>query len=292
MTQSPFYSKSNITLYNENCIDYLKRQPDNSIKFTLTSPPYDNIRDYNGYSFDFENIAKELWRCTLSGGIVCWNVADATICGSETGTSMKQAIFFMSLGFRLHDTMIYVKKNPMPAGVSSKRYHQSWEYIFILSKDTPTTFNPIMVKAKFGHLDANMKFRGKEGNIKYNKTKRNEFTKIRNVFEYSVGGGHSSKDKVAFKHPAIMPELLAADMISTWTDINDIVFDPFTGAGTTAKMCLLAGRKFTGTELSSEYCDITKQRIDIALDSVEYRYSKLFEPETSEEICVPIELVV
>jgi site-specific DNA-methyltransferase (adenine-specific) len=262
----PFYSQNDVNIYNNNCLDYLKSLPDNSIKFTLTSPPYDDIRDYNGYSFPFEDIANELWRTTKVGGVIAWNVADATVKGSETGTSMRQALYFMSLGFRLHDTMIYAKKNPMPAGVSSKRYHQAWEYIFILSKDAPETFNPIMVKAKFGHLEANMKHRGKDGEIKYTKTKRNEFTKVRNIFEYSIGGGHSTKDKVAFGHPALMPEQLAHDMITTWTNESDEVFDPFTGAGTTAKMCLLANRRFHGTELSLEYCELIKTRIELTLN--------------------------
>lgn len=264
MSHQSFLSLNDIEIYNEDCLIYLKRQPSDSIKFTLTSPPYDNIRDYNGYSFPFEEIAQELYRCTSNGGVVAWNVADATVNGSETGTSMRQALYFMSLGFRLHDTMIYAKKNPMPAGVSSKRYHQAWEYIFILSKGVPTTFNPIMVKAKFGHLQANMKHRGSDGEMNYTKTKRNEFTKVKNIFEYSVGGGHSTKDKVAFKHPAIMPEQLAADMISTWTDPGDTVFDPFTGSGTSAKMAYTLNRKFQGTELSLEYCEIIKQRMQVS----------------------------
>lgn len=265
----PLYLSTNdINIYNDNCLDYLKTLPNDSIKFTLTSPPYDDIRDYKGYSFPFEEIAQELWRTTKVGGVIAWNVADATVKGSETGTSMRQALYFMSLGFRLHDTMIYAKNNPMPAGVSSKRYHQAWEYIFILSKDAPETFNPIMVKAKFGHLEANMKHRGKDGEIKYTKTKRNEFTKVRNIFEYNIGGGHSTKDKVAFGHPALMPEQLAHDMISTWTDPGDQVFDPFSGAGTTAKMCLVTNRKFHGTELSLEYCKIAEARIDLVLNPV------------------------
>jgi site-specific DNA-methyltransferase (adenine-specific) len=260
-----FYDQDQICLYQANCLDYLRSQPADSIKFTLTSPPYDDIRDYKGYSFPFEEIAQELWRVTRPGGVIAWNVADATVKGSETGTAMRQALYFMSLGFRLHDTMIYVKKNPMPSGVSSKRYHQAWEYIFILSRDTPETFNPIMVRAKFGHLEANMKHRGAEGTIDYVKTKRNEFTKVRNVFEYSVGGGHSTKDRIAFQHPAIMPEQLALDQIQTWTDPGDVVFDPFTGSGTTAKMARIAGRRFVGTEMSAEYCDIARQRLESTL---------------------------
>lgn len=276
------YSNKDINIYNDNCLDYLKTQPDNSIKFTLTSPPYDEIRDYKGYSFPFEEIAQELWRTTRVGGVIAWNVADATIKGSETGTSMRQALYFMSLGFRLHDTMIYAKKNPMPASVNSKRYHQAWEYIFILSKDAPETFNPLMVKAKFGHLTASMKHRGKEGDITYKKTKRNEFTKVKNIFEYSVGGGHSSKDKVAFQHPAIMPEQLAFDMISTWTNEGDTVFDPFTGSGTTAKMCMVSNRKFHGTEMSKEYCDIITERLDGYVNSLNIQpKKKTIEPTTT-----------
>ena len=272
-----FYSVNDIAIHNDNCLDYLATIPDNSIKFTLTSPPYDDIRDYNGYSFPFEDIAKELWRTTKSGGVIAWNVADATIKGSETGTSMRQALYFMSLGFRLHDTMIYAKKNPMPAGVSSKRYHQAWEYVFILSKDAPETFNPIMVKAKYGHLEASMKHRGKDGDMNYTKTKRNEFTKVRNIFEYSVGGGHSSKDKIAFQHPAIMPEQLAYDMITTWTDVADTVFDPFTGSGTTAKMCMATNRKFHGTEMSAEYCTIIQERLELAQSVLDKPENLLFE---------------
>jgi len=264
---TPFYSKNDINVHNVNCLDYLNTLPDNSIKFTLTSPPYDNIRNYTGYSFPFEEIAKELWRTTQKGGVIAWNVADATVGGSETGTSFKQALYFMSLGFRLHDTMIYAKKNPMPASVSSKRYHQAWEYVFILSKDAPDTFNPIMVKAKYGDATANMKHRGEDGELKYHKTKRNEFTKVRNIFEYSIGGGHTTKDKVAYKHPALMHEQLASDMISTWTNPGDEVFDPFAGAGTTAKMCYVLGRKFSGTEISTEYSELIKERIECFINS-------------------------
>lgn len=263
----PSYDENNIRVYNDDCLNYLKTLPDETIKFVLTSPPYDNIRNYKGYSFPFEEIAKELYRTVKKGGVVAWNVADATVNGSETGTSMRQALYFMSLGFRLHDTMIYAKKNPMPASVSSKRYHQAWEYIFILSKDTPETFNPIMVKAKYGDAQANMKHRGENGELKYHKTKRNEFTKVRNIFEYSIGGGHSTKDKVAYGHPALMPEQLASDMISTWTNPNDEVFDPFAGAGTTAKVCYVLGRKFVGTEISNEYCDLIQQRIKNFINS-------------------------
>lgn len=259
-----YYQDDSVCLYHADCLDYLQTVEDCKFKFTLTSPPYDDIRNYQGYSFPFQDIAKQLYRVTMSGGVVAWNVADATINGSETGTSMRQALYFMELGFRLHDTMIYAKRNPMPANINSKRYHQSWEYVFILSKNAPATFNPIMVKAKFGHLNARMKHRGTDNEQNYVETKRNEYTKVRNIFEYSIGGGQSTKDKIAFKHPAIMPEQLALDMITTWTNPGDLVFDPFTGSGTTAKMCKLSDRQFIGTEISLDYCSLAKQRMELA----------------------------
>lgn len=253
------------SIYNTDCLEYLQNQPDDSIRFVLTSPPYDNLRNYQGYSFDFEPIAQELSRTLAQGGVIIWNVSDATISGSETGTSMRQALYFMDQGLRLHDTMIYEKQNPMPASKSSKRYHQAWEYLFCFSKGTPSTFNPIMVPAKYGHVKANMKHRGPDGELKYTKTPRNSHTKVRNIFKYTIGGGHSTSDKEAYGHPAIMPEKLAEDQILTWTDPGDVVFDPFSGAGTTGKMSVKHGRCYVGTEVSKEYCDLSKIRIERAL---------------------------
>lgn len=262
MTITPYFEADNIRLYNVNCLEYLQTVPNDSIQFVLTSPPYDNIRNYKGFSFPFERIAQELWRTLKPGGVIAWNVADGTVDGSETGTSMRQALYFMELQFRLHDTMIYLKKNPIPANSNNKRYHQAWEYIFILSKGTPTTFNPITEKAKYSHVVNRGRFRGVNNDADYTVMKRNEYTRRRNVFEYSIGGGHTTTDKIAYKHPALMPEQLAQDMISTWTNPGDEVFDPFSGAGTTAKMCRFLNRKFVGTEISTEYCDIAQTRLE------------------------------
>ena len=254
------YNNDGICLYLQDCIEWMQSVDSDSIDMTLTSPPYDNIRNYEGYSFDFESTAKELYRITKPGGVVIWNVADQTVDGSETCTSMKQALYFVECGFKLHDTMIYLKKNPMPS--SGRRYHQSWEYIFCFSKGVPNTFNPIEVECKYGNLNANQKYRGVDGNKNYKVTKRNAVSKVKNVFEYIIGGGHTTKDKIAFEHPAIMPEKLAEDQIKTWTNEGDIVIDPFAGSGTTAKMCLMNHRKFYGCEVSEEYCNIFIKRLE------------------------------
>lgn len=245
-------------LYNENCLETMKHMEDGSIDMVLTSPPYDNLRNYKGYSFDFEAIAKELYRIVKDGGVVIWVVGDSTVGGSETLTSFKQALYFKEVGFNVNDTMIYCKNNPMPT--MGPRYHQSFEYIFCLSKGTPKTFNPIKVPTIY-HGDANMKNRGKDGSLEYVKRKRTTEKKLGNVFTYSIGGGISTKDKIAYKHPAIFPEKLAEDQIITWSNEGDVIYDPFMGSGTTAKMAILKGRKCIGSEISSEYCDIIKERL-------------------------------
>lgn len=245
-------------IYCENCLDTMAKMPDGVIDFVITSCPYDDLRNYNGYSFDFENIAKELYRVVKKGGVVIWVVGDSMKNGSESLTSFKQALFFKEIGFNVNDTMIYAKNNPMPTG--GKRYHQCFEYMFCLSKGTPKTFNPIMEETKYRGI-ANMKNRGKEGKLEYVKKERTKEKKVGNIFYYSIGGGISTKDKEAYKHPAIFPEKLVEDQIKTWTNENDIIYDPFMGSGTTAKMAVLMNREYIGSEISEEYCEIANNRI-------------------------------
>jgi len=245
-------------IYNEDCLITMGKMPDEFIDFVITSPPYDDIRNYNGFAFEFENIAKELFRVIKEGAVVIWVVSDATIDGSESGTSLKQALFFKQVGFRLHDTMIYYKNNPMPQ--TGNRYHQHFEYMFAFSKGSPKTFNPITEPTKYRGL-ANMKNRGKTGSLDYEKVERTTERKVGNVFFYSIGGGISTKDKIAYKHPAIFPEKLVYDQIFTWTNEGDIVYDPFMGSGTTAKIAQLMNRKWLGSEISKEYVEIAEERL-------------------------------
>ena len=254
-------------IYNENCLITMQKMPDDFVDFVITSPPYDDIRNYNGYQFEFEKIAIELFRVLKMGGVIIWVVNDATIDGSETGTSFKQALFFKQIGFRLHDTMIYYKNNPMPQ--TGNRYHQHFEYMFAFSKGSPKTFNPITEPTKYQGI-ANMKNRGKHGQLLYEKIARTNEKKIGNVFFYSVGGGITTKDKIAYNHPAIFPEKLALDQIITWTNENELVYDPFMGSGTTAKMSHILNRKWIGSEISTEYIEIAEKRLK------EYTIENLF----------------
>jgi DNA modification methylase len=247
-------------LHQQDCVEWMAAQPAESVDCVLTSPPYDNIRNYNGYSFDFESTAQQLVRLLAPGGVIVWNVADATQAGSESGTSMRQALYFMSLGLRLHDTMIYVKRNPMPTNRVTRRYHQAWEYLFVFSKHTPRVFNPIQVAAKYSG-DAMMKYRGQDGALTYKKTPRNAQTKLRNVFEYTIGGGHTTKNKQLSQHPALMPEQLALDQLQTWADSASRIYDPFAGAGTTMWAAKQLGFSSVGTEIDPTYCQLIHDRM-------------------------------
>jgi len=250
-------------IFNEDCLETMKKMDDNTIDCVITSPPYDDLRNYNGYSFDFESIARELYRVLKPGGVVIWVVGDAMKNGSETGTSFRQALYFMEIGFKLNDTMIYAKNNPIPT--NGKRYHQHFEYMFCFSKGTPKTFNPITEPTKYRGV-ANMKNRGKKGELNYVKKERTSEKKIGNIFTYSIGGGISTKDKVAFQHPAIFPEKLVEDQIVTWSNVGDLIYDPFMGSGTTAKMAKLLGRNYVGSEISEDYVKICNERLKLCVN--------------------------
>jgi site-specific DNA-methyltransferase (adenine-specific) len=243
-----------------DCLDKLKELPDNSVDLTVTYPPYDNLRDYKGYSFNFEGIAKELYRVTKDGGVVVWVVGDATIKGSETGTSFKQALYFKEIGFRLHDTMIYQKNSyPFPP---SNRYFGVFEYMFVLSKGSPKTTNLIKVPC-IGQKHKSSTSRQKDGSIEPMKYKMGHDTRVDdNIWKLNVGYGKSSLDKISFNHPATYPEELAKRHILSWSNEGDLVLDPFAGSGTTLKMAKLLNRKYIGIEISEEYIPIIEARLN------------------------------
>lgn len=243
-----------------------------SIDLTVTSPPYDNLRNYSGFTFDFEAIARELFRVTKQGGVVVWVVGDQTVNGSETGTSFKQALFFKEIGFNLHDTMFYRK---VGLTMNHNRYEQEIEYMFVFSKDRPATFNSIKIPCKWFGKDSDRtgQFTGvhNELNKKLRSSKPREnpkpFKIKGNLWEYSTGYLNSSADKIAFDHPAIFPEKLAEDHILSWSNEGDTVLDCFCGSGTTGKMAILNRRKFIGIDVSIEYLEkIAEARIEAALN--------------------------
>jgi site-specific DNA-methyltransferase (adenine-specific) len=233
----------------------MKLMPDRFVDLVVTSPPYDGLRDYNGYSFPFEEIAIELKRVLKVGGVIVWVVGDATIDGCETLTSFKQAIYFKEIGLNV-DTNIYEKQNYKP--INAKRYDNVFEYIFVFSKGQPKTFNPIMLNKQRVRMEKG-KYRQVDGTFKEKVRGDNEMKKHTNIFSYSLGG-HIADD-IAFEHPAMFPEQLAKEMIYSWSNEGDLIYDCFSGSGTTAKMAHLQKRNWIGSEISKEYSELSEKRI-------------------------------
>ena len=254
-------------IYNMDCVEGMKLLEDCSIDLTVTSPPYDNLRMYKGYAFDFEAVAAELFRVTKDGGVLVWVVNDATIKGSETGTSFRQALHFKEIGWKLHDSMIYAKDScPYP---ETTRYYPGFEYMFVLVKGKIKTVHLIADKPNKTSGDkVSGTERKTDGTIRrMSAVVKNTGRKVKpygvrsNIWHYGMGFMKSTTDKIAYKHPAIFPEKLARDHIISWSNPGDVVLDPFMGSGTVAKMARLTGRDFIGFEISKEYCDIAEERL-------------------------------
>lgn len=251
---TPYYDRDGIVIHcGDNC-DVLRTLDDDSIDLAVTSPPYDNLRTYGGHDWDFEGVATQLWRVVKTGGVVVWIVNDATVDGSETGTSFRQALRFMDIGFRLHDTMIY-HKHGMPTD-PRLRYFQRWEYMFVFSNEAPVTYNPIADVPSSNRKQVNGVNRNGDSLESTRKQWVTPEKTIRgNVWEFDPRNCEGD-------HPAAFPEKLARDHILSWSNEGDIVLDPFNGSGTTTKMARETGRRAIGIEINEEYCDIAAKRLE------------------------------
>jgi len=244
-------------LYCDDCLKILLDMPPESVDLVITSPPYDSLRDYQGYNFNFEGIVNELFRVIKVGGVIVWVIGDASVQMSETGTSFYQALFFKRVGFKLYDTMIYKKKTKP---LTHRRYEQEFEYMFVFSKEKPKTFNVIKVDCVNAGV-IQIHTQRKEDGVLEPWVCQTQKTKIKgNIWEYNVGATFS-KDKIAFEHPAVFPEKLAEDHLLTWSNPGDLILDPLMGSGTVPKMAEKHNRHYTGVDISKEYCEIAIQRI-------------------------------
>ncbi len=242
-------------VYCGDALAFLRCLPADSVDMALTSPPYDNLRTYKGYSWDFEGIARELYRVLKPGAVLVWVVGDATVNGSETLTSFRQAIYLKDIGFRVHDTMIWRKNAP---GVMGKRYSHAFEYMFVFAKQEPKTFNPLLKRNKKAGAVGGGGTRHPSGWIpKANIVK--EFGLLENVWD--IQNGNTGSDYTG--HPAVFPEELARRHIATWSNPGDLILDPFLGSGTTAKMARALGRHYIGCDISAEYVQLCMERLAV-----------------------------
>lgn len=256
--------------------------PDACIDLTVTSPPYDDmdmdfnpipsrgLREYNGYIWNFKWLSRQLYRVTKPGGVVVWVVNDPTINGSESLASSLQKIYFRKVGFNLHDTMIYDKGNHPCHDPRNARYKQSFEYMFVLSKGKPATYNEIADKpVRYPNKKhAATSHRKEDGEMRRYRTfeSKGDYQARGNIWAYNTGYMHSTKDLYAYDHDAIFPEALARDHIISWSNPGDIILDPFSGSGTTAKMAYLLDRNFLGFDISHEYVTLAQKRVRGAMN--------------------------
>jgi len=254
----PIFPEPNIDLMRGDCREIMAGFEPDCIDLTVTSPPYDNLRTYNNSSVwnweVFTEITDQLFRVTKQGGVVVWVVGDATIKGSETGTSFKQALYFKDIGFNLHDTMVYEKAGTGACG-SNYSYWQAFEYMFVLSRGRPNAVNRIETDKPCVNGGSRLKKDG--GKRRETRKIEGKMQKLNNIWRFSVGG------KSDIKHPAVFPEALARDHIISWSNEGDTVLDPMMGSGTTGKMAKRLNRDFIGIEKDEKYFEIARNRIDV-----------------------------
>ncbi len=254
---------------NGDSVVVLSTIKSNSVDLVITSPPYDELRDYNNDSVwdfnSFKKIARQLYRVVKVGGVVVWVVGDSVVKGNKSLSSFKQALYFQQIGFNMFDVIIYEKAGTAPP--HKNRYFNAFEYMFVLSKGNPKTINLLEDKpnkwanhSTFGNVTR----REQDGSLTPKGRKVVKPFGVRtNIWRYNNGKGFSTKDKIAYEHPAIFPEKLVQDHIISWSNEGDIVLDPFCGSGTVAKVAGMLNRKWVGIEISSEYCKIANERLGL-----------------------------
>ncbi|MDE0643772.1 MAG: site-specific DNA-methyltransferase [bacterium] len=246
------------SLITGDCVEVMRSWPDECIDLTVTSPPYDNLRNYEGYEFPFDSIARELLRITKDGGVVVWVVGDK-IKNGRSLTSLRQAIHFQEIGFNVHDIMIYQKRNT--PFMRSNAYTNAYELMVVLAKGKPKTFNPLKIPTARHGYEMLTHNKGPDGVNKKTRSKLNKEKTRTNIWSYAVGLGGTTRDRIAFQHPAVFPEKLAEDHILSWTNPGDLVLDPMCGSGTTCKMAVATERNYVGIDIAPEYIEIARQRV-------------------------------
>ncbi|MCY3787825.1 MAG: site-specific DNA-methyltransferase [Gemmatimonadetes bacterium] len=271
-------------IHTAECATFMEKMEEKSVNLVVTSPPYDDLRDYKGFTFDCEAVATGLYRVVKDGGVVVWVVGDR-INGGRTLTSFEHAFAFRKAGFTVYDVMIFKKRNT--PFMRKRAYINCYEFMFVFSKGTPTTFNPLRSPSVRSGPAQVPYLKGADG-INRKKIGSLSEHKVRtNIWSYAVGKNGTTSDMYAFKHPAMFPENLARDHILSWSNRGDLVFDPMCGAGTTCKMAKATGRRWLGVDVSREYTSIAERRVnETEEDSVsppESRADPLDEPVGEDE---------
>ncbi len=246
-----------------DCVEVLKSIPDNSIDLVVTSPPYDGIRKYNGFSFNLHSTGKELFRVLKDGGIIAMVIQDQTKNFGKSLTSFKTIIDWCeNVGFKLFETIIY-KKHGAEGAWWTKRFRVDHEYIPIFLKgERPAYFNkePLKIPSKHGGKTmtgcATRLTNGKT--LKSKRVFINPMKCRGTLWDYTTCGDGT---RLKHQHPATFPDKIPVDFIRCFCPKNGIVLDPFIGSGTTALAAIQLNRNYIGIDISKEYCELAKKRI-------------------------------
>ncbi len=252
-------------LLNCDAVRGMSGLPDDRIDLTVTSPPYDSVRDYGGHHFNFEQIATELWRITKPCGVVCWHVQDQIIEGSESCTIDKQTLSFRDLGFRIYQRLYVVS---LSYRKSQRRYYRQTSIVLVLSKGRPDTVIPLKDRPNHNAArlsGAGLTYRERDGSQARRAPTINPSYGVRgDCWVYDVGGAKTTKDSYVFGHGGVMPERLARDLILSYSEPGELILDPMAGAATTPKMALLNHRRYLGFEPWDKAFAIAERRMQDA----------------------------
>ena len=248
----------NAGIHTADCVGYMRRMEEGVVDLVVTSPPYDDLRDYKGFDFDCESVAKGLARVVKEGGVVVWVVGDR-INGGRTLTSFEHAFTFRDAGFTVYDAMIFKKRNT--PFMRKRAYTNCYDFMFVFTKGNPATFNPLRSPSVRSGLAPLPYLKGTDGVNRKVERALSEHKVRTNIWSYAVGRNGTTADMYAFKHPAMFPENLARDHILSWSNPGELVFDPMCGAGTTCKMAKVTGRRWLGVDVSREYTTIARKRV-------------------------------
>ena len=273
--ETHMFEKTNV-IHTGNCTDILSQYPDDFFDLTIFSPPYDDIRNYHGYTLDMNSLGNELFRTTKEGGIVIMITQDQTKNFKKSLTSFRTIIDWCdNIGWKLFECVIY-KKDGRPGVFWEKRFRVDHEYIPIFFKgDKPKYFNKDSVKVpcKYkGRILNSFLERVGDKSVRSKKQMIVPDTKCRGTIWFF---NRDLNLNLKRKHPAVFPDQLPYDFIQVFTEKGDIVLDPMIGSGTTAVMAKLLERNYVGIDISKEYCDIAKERVKTLETNVVNDFDKL-----------------
>jgi DNA modification methylase len=248
----------------------LKKLPDNCIDIVVTSPPYDRIRDYNGFECNLHNIGEQLSRVLKDGGIIVMVIQDQTKDFGKSLTTFRTILDWCdNFNLKLFETVIY-KKHGAEGAWWTKRFRVDHEYIPVFLKGKrPAYFTKEHLKIPSKHAGKTMTgcaTRLTNGSTLKSKKLKINPTKCRGtIWDYVTCGDGG---KLKHEHPATFPDKIPVDFIETFCPPGGIVLDPFMGSGTTALAALNLGRNFLGFDISNEYVSLANKRVDLEYDTV------------------------